>query len=291
VRAGERLLAVAEDETPWNPLPGRELDEVIEALRGVTGSRLRLRLGSASGESRELALHRAAVDPTRDEARQAVLTLGERRIGVVTLPVLYADFEARRRGDANARSSASDVAAMLRELKQQDVDGVLLDLRGNGGGALLEGVEVAGLFLGREPVVQVRESGGRVSVQAGSTAALWKGPLAVLVDSRSAAASEVVVAALQDHGRALVIGERSFGRDSIQTMLDLGRGSSGAGGYLTLTVGELFRVDGRSIGPDGVEPWLALPDAAAAGLREPAAGPQGACAARARACVDGWDLR
>lgn len=275
VRPGERVLAIAEKSGEWTDTVGVRLDTIVLGMRGKAGTPLRLRLGSASGEAREVALTRASVKLADEVAVQSVTAVAGRRIGVITLPAFYVDFEAASRGDADARSAAADVAGLLRDLQAQDVDGVLLDLRGNGGGALLQSVELAGLFLGRRPVVQIRQAGSEVSVQSGSAEAVWSGPLAVLVDSQSAAASEIVAAALQDYGRAVVMGERTFARGSVQSMMDLGRINPGSGGFVTFTVAEFFRVDGRAIEALGVAPDLPLPDAAA-GVREGA----GSAAAR-----------
>jgi carboxyl-terminal processing protease len=263
VRPGERVLAIAEDPGAWTDTVGVRLDTIVLGLRGKAGTRLKLRLGSASGGAREVALTRAPVKLADEVAVSSVVTVGGRRVGVITLPSFYVDFEASRRGDPQARSSVADVAGLLRQMQGQDVQGVLLDLRGNGGGALLQSVEMAGLFLGRRPVVQIRQAGGDVSVEAGTADAVWSGPLAVLVDGQSAAASEIVAAALQDHGRAAVLGERTFARGSVQSVMDLARMNSGGGGMLQFTVADFFRLDGRAIETLGVEPDLSLPDAAA----------------------------
>ncbi|MCX7034542.1 MAG: S41 family peptidase [Arenimonas sp.] len=267
VRPGERLLALAQEPDAWTETVGVRLDGIVLDLRGKAGTKLWLRLGSASGEVRELALVRASVKLADEVAAQSVITVRGHRIGVITLPAFYADFEAILRGDPDARAAVADVAALLDELKDQDVQGVLLDLRGNGGGALMQGVGVAGLFLGRRPVVQIRQAGGEISVEAGDADAVWTGPLAVLVDSQSAAASEIVAAALQDHGRAAVLGERTFARGSVQSLVDLGRMNPQAGGLAQFTVADFFRVDGRAVESLGVEPDLPLPDAAAVAPR------------------------
>jgi carboxyl-terminal processing protease len=187
---------------------------------------------------------------------------------VITLPAFYLDFEAQRRGDPAARSAVADVRRLLQELRAEHADGVILDLRGNGGGSLVQSVEMAGLFVGRRPVVQIREGGGRVSVESGDADVAWTGPVAVLVDEQSAAASEIVAAALQDHGRGPVLGARTFGRGSVQNLLDLDRLSGAAKyGKLKITLAEFFRIDGRAIEGIGVAPDVALPDAQAAAVR------------------------
>jgi len=267
VRPGERIVAISEETGGWTDTVGQRMDAVVLLLRGRAGTHVRLRLVSPAGAAREVQLTRAAVTLADEVATASIVAAGIRRIGVIKLPAFYLDYEARRRGEADARASATDVARLLGELQTSGVDGVLLDLRGNGGGALTESVEIAALFVGRRPIVQIREGGGRATVQSGAAKAVWKGPLAVLVDSQSAAASEIVAAALQDHGRATVLGERTFGRGTVQSLVDLaqlpGKDAS-FGGMVKFTIAEFFRVDGRSIETVGVEPDAPLPEASAA---------------------------
>jgi carboxyl-terminal processing protease len=152
---------------------------------------------------------------------------------------------------------------MLVEFRAQKLDGVVLDLRGNGGGSLSEAVELTGLFIDKGPVVQVRESGGRVNVQYDQDAGVaWDGPLAVLVNRGSASASEIVAGAIKDYGRGLVIGETTFGKGTVQTMLDLDRWPANEKprfGEIKLTVAQFFRPDGSSTQNKGVEPDVAFP--------------------------------
>lgn len=268
VRTGEHILALADAAGTWTGTAGLRLDTVVQAMRGEAGSSLQLRLRSPAGAVRQVTVVRAALEPAQLAAAGSIETVGERRIGVIALPGFYADFEAARRGDPDARTAAADVAKLLGEFEAQGVHGVLLDLRGNGGGALRQGVDVAALFLGRQPVVQVRETGGRVNVEVGASGPRWGGPLAVLVDRDSAAAAEIVAAALQDHGRARVLGERSFGRGTVQQLVDLGRASAEPRGYLKFTVADFFRVDGRAVDGVGVQPDVALPEAGASAPEE-----------------------
>ncbi|MFN7136472.1 MAG: carboxy terminal-processing peptidase, partial [Thermomonas sp.] len=186
-----------------------------------------------------------------------------RRIGVVKLPGFYQDFEARRRGEKNYASATRDVARMLAEFRAQKMDGVVLDLRGNGGGSLNEAIELTGLFIDKGPVVQVRETGGRVNVQYDQDPGVaWDGPLAVLVNRGSASASEIVAGAIKDYGRGLIIGENTFGKGTVQTMVDLDRWPANETprfGEVKLTVAQFFRPDGSSTQNKGVEPDVAFP--------------------------------
>src|SRR5690606_25288503 len=148
------------------------------------------------------------------------------RIGVIELPGFYQDFNGRRSngGKGEYVSATRDVARLLAQFRQQGVDGVVMDLRNNGGGSLTEASELTGLFLDQRPVVQVRESGGRVSVEEDRDPGVaWDGPLAVLVNRGSASASEIFAGAIQDYGRGLVVGEPTFGKGTVQNMVDLDR--------------------------------------------------------------------
>src|SRR5690606_26038597 len=143
------------------------------------------------------------------------------RIGVIDLPTFYQDFEGRRRDEADYRSATRDVAKLIEELKQEKVDGIVIDLRNNGGGSLTEAIELTGLFVDTGPVVQVRDARERVQVQSDTTrGTAWDGPLAVLVNRASASASEIFAAAIQDYGRGSVIGETTFGKGTVQNLLD-----------------------------------------------------------------------
>ena len=159
-------------------------------------------------------------------ASKSVIKLGEgltaRRVGVIKLPAFYEDFEGRRRGDKEFRSASRDVARLVDELRKDKVDGLLIDLRNNGGGSLREAVELTGLFIDKGPVVQQRRPDGQIGVESDERAGVaWDGPLGVLINRGSASASEIFAAALQDYGRAPILGEASFGKGTVQTMIDL----------------------------------------------------------------------
>jgi carboxyl-terminal processing protease len=213
-------------------------------------TRARVRLEDARAKAETITLPAAAGAP-------------ERRIGVIKLPGFYQDFEARRRQDGDYASATRDVARMLAEFRTQKMDGVVLDLRNNGGGSLNEAVELTGLFIDQGPVVQVRESGGRVSVDGDRNPGVaWDGPLAVLVNRGSASASEIVAGAVQDYGRALVIGETTFGKGTVQTMQDLDRWPANEQprfGQVKLTIAQFFRPGGSSTQNKGVVPDVRFP--------------------------------
>ena len=187
----------------------------------------------------------------------------DQRIGVIELPGFYQDFEGRRLNRDDYASATRDVGKLLRELQTQDVDGVVLDLRNNGGGSLTEAIELTGLFIDQGPVVQVRESGGRVSVEGDRDGGVaWDGPLAVLVNRGSASASEIFAGAIQDYGRGLVIGETTFGKGTVQNLVDLDRWPANEEerfGQVKLTIAQFFRVSGGSTQNKGVVPDINFP--------------------------------
>jgi carboxyl-terminal processing protease len=264
---GDRIVAVAQGDGPMVDVMGWRIDDVVQLVRGPKGTTVRLDTIPAAngidGEHRIVEIVRDRVKLEEQAARRQLIEADGKRIGVIRLPTFYADFEAKRRGDGDARSATSDVARLLRELKAEKVDGVVVDLRGNGGGSLTEAVELTGLFIDTGPVVQVREAGGRVSVEGDERPGVaWDGPLAVLVDRSSASASEIFAAAIQDYGRGLIIGETTFGKGTVQNLIDLDRFQSSREarfGQLKLTVAQFFRIDGGTTQFNGVVPDLAFP--------------------------------
>ncbi|HEY0506259.1 MAG TPA: S41 family peptidase [Lysobacter sp.] len=206
-------------------------------------------LPSAAGEKRARGAASVATRSTVD--------IGGKRVDAIAVGALY--------GFAQG-SVLRDVAQLLAASAQGGADGIVLDLRGSPGGALVEVVALAGLFLGPSPVMQIRETGGRVSVERTDRAAVWTGPLAVLVDGETESGAEMLAAALRDSGRALVVGERTAGLGTIQNPVDLDRGAPNRGqpaeprfGQVVLTIAETFRLDGRPIHGAGVEPDIRLP--------------------------------
>ena len=264
---GDRIVAVAQGNGPMVDVMGWRIDDVVQLVRGAKGTTVRLDTIPAAngidGEHRIVEIVRDRVKLEEQAARRQLIEADGKRIGVIRLPTFYADFEAKRRGDADARSATSDVAKLLAELKAEKVDGVVFDLRGNGGGSLTEAVELTGLFVDTGPVVQVREAGGRISIESDDVAGVaWDGPLAVLVDRSSASASEIFAAAIQDYGRGLIIGETTFGKGTVQNLIDLDRFQNTREprfGQLKLTVAQFFRIDGGTTQFNGVVPDLAFP--------------------------------
>ncbi|MEE8238151.1 MAG: carboxy terminal-processing peptidase, partial [Gammaproteobacteria bacterium] len=182
-------------------------------------------------------------------------------IGVIRVPSFYLDFAARNRGEEDYTSTTRDVARLVGELEAEGIDGLVLDLRQNGGGHLSEATELSGLFIERGPIVQLRETRGNIQVLNDSSPGVaYDGPLAVLVDRYSASASEIFAAAIQDYERGIVIGQRTFGKGSVQNLFNLDRFMRAPGyGQLTLTIGKYYRVTGGSTQHRGVVPDIELP--------------------------------
>jgi carboxyl-terminal processing protease len=185
------------------------------------------------------------------------------KVGVIDLPVFYLDFNGRAENKPDYRSSTRDVRRLIGELEEQGVAGIVIDLRNNGGGSLLEATTLTGLFIDTGPVVQVRNSSGRISLEEDIEPGMaWSGPLAVLVNRYSASASEIFAAAIQDYGRGVIIGEPTFGKGTVQSLLDLddyGSSDKPGMGQLKITMAQFFRVNGGSTQNLGVEPDIRFP--------------------------------
>ena len=275
LKPGDRIVGVGQGKSgPVEDVIGWRIDDVVGKIRGSKGTQVRLEYIPAEsgidGGHRSVVLTRARVQLAEQAAKSKTYTIpaqngsAQRLIGVIELPAFYQDFEGRRRNGTDYTSATRDVARILGEFKQKGVDGVVLDLRNNGGGSLDEAVQLTGLFIDQGPVVQQRESGGRVQVYSDRNPGVaWEGPLAVLVNRGSASASEIFAGAMQDYGRALIIGETTFGKGTVQNLLDLDRWpAAGEGpryGQVKLTIAQFFRADGGSTQNKGVVPDIAYP--------------------------------
>ncbi|MEK1898864.1 MAG: carboxy terminal-processing peptidase [Rhizobium sp.] len=274
---GDRITGVGQGKDgAIKEVVGTRLDEVVQLIRGKKGSVVRLDIlpadAGADGTHRVVSLVRDKISLDKQAARKTVLSVNvgdvTRKIGVITLPTFYEDFEARHKGDKDYKSASRDVAKLLDELKQEKVDSVLIDVRNNGGGSLDEAIDLTGLFIGNGPVVQQRGSDGKVEVRSAEFAApVWTGPMGVLINRGSASASEIFAAAIQDYGRGVIVGEPSFGKGTVQTVVDLDqmvRNSKPEFGELKVTIAQFFRVNGGTTQLRGVTPDISLP-----GLSDP----------------------
>ena len=227
LQVGDRIVGVAQgahgemtDVIGWRP------QDLVSLIRGPVGTVVKLAVLPADAgvdvEQKVVALVRQAIDMEDQAARSTIETISDgavsRRIGVITLPSFYEDFAGKQAGETNFRSATRDVQKLLTEFNASHVDGVLLDLRDNGGGSLSQAIELTSLFVGNVPVVQQRNAAGDVMVGMDTQASvLWHGPLGVLINKRSASAAEILAAAIQDYGRGVIMGQSSFGKGTVQS--------------------------------------------------------------------------
>mgnify|MGYP000019863036 FL=1 len=271
---GDRIVGVAQgDNGVMTDVMGWRLDDAVALIRGPADTVVQLDVlpADAGPDSRRkiVSLVRKAISLEEQAAKVSIRAVNDgketRRVGVITLASFYEDVAARQKGVQNYKSAARDVARLLEGLKKDRVDSVLIDLRNNGGGSLTEAVELTGLFIGKGPVVQHRNARGVIGVESDARAVVvWDGPLGVLINRGSASASEIFAAAIQDYGRGLVIGEPSFGKGTVQSVIDLDRiakNSKPQFGELKMTVAQFFRVDGGTTQLRGVTPDIVFPSA------------------------------
>ncbi len=272
LHVGDRIVGIAQGAA-GDPVDviGWRLDEVVDLIRGPKGSVVQLLIlpkgAGLDGPPRKLNLTRNTIQLEEQAAQKKVLEVGKgptlHKIGVIQVPTFYMDFEARMRGDENYRSTTRDVRRLIGELERDGIAGLIIDLRGNGGGSLSEATELTGLFIDTGPVVQVRNSQGRIQLERDTDSGVaYAGPVAVLVDRNSASASEIFAAAIQDYHRGLVLGEPTFGKGTVQNLVDLNRfdeESHGKLGQLKATIAQFFRVEGDSTQHRGVVPDIEFP--------------------------------
>jgi len=269
---GDHIAGVAQGEGgAMTDVQGWRLDDAVQLIRGAPDSVVVLDILPADagpdGKHKLVTLIRKKISLEQQAAKSSVRSVTDgklsRRIGVITLPMFYEDFAARQKGDKDYKSATRDVARLLDEMKKDKVDGVLIDLRNNGGGSLTEAVELTGLFIGKGPVVQQRDASGKIAVESDTDPGVaWSGPLGVLINRGSASASEIFAAAIQDYGRGLIIGEPSFGKGTVQTVVDLDRiakNSKPQFGELKMTIAQFFRINGGTTQLRGVTPDILFP--------------------------------
>ncbi|MBS0378786.1 MAG: carboxy terminal-processing peptidase [Proteobacteria bacterium] len=268
----DRIVGVAQGKDgAFQDVIGWRLDDVVQLIRGKAGTVVRLQIlgaGAAPGSAEKvLEFTRNQVTLEAQAAHKDVKTVARNgrtyKIGVITVPGFYRDVQAENSGDKNYRSTTRDVARLLQELKGENIDGLVLDLRNDGGGYLPEATELTGLFIDHGPVVQVKDTSGRLEVlDDPETKAAYDGPLAVLVDRLSASASEIFAGAIQDYHRGLILGQTTFGKGTVQSLMPLDRqGAKPTNGQLTVTIGKFYRITGESTQHRGVAPDVPLASA------------------------------
>lgn len=263
LQPSDRIVAVGQGvEGPLEDIIGWRLDEVVELIRGPKDTTVRLEVIPAKSktpdERKVITIVRNKVKLEEQSAQKEVLKIpnGDEtiKIGVITIPAFYIDFDAMRRGEKDYKSTTRDVKILLQELQSEGVDGIIVDLRNNGGGSLQEANELTGLFIEYGPTVQIRHSSHRVWRDGKRLKSpYYDGPMLVLVNRLSASASEIFAGALQDYRRALVVGDRSFGKGTVQTLIPLTEGQ------LKITESKFYRISGESTQHRGVVPDVEFP--------------------------------
>jgi carboxyl-terminal processing protease len=272
LKAGDRIVGVGQGENgPIVEIMGWRIDDAVALIRGGEDTVVRLDVlpaeAGADGKHKIISLVRKKITLENQAAKKSIIEIKEagviRHIGVISLPEFYQDFAARQKGDKDYRSATRDVSRLLNELKKDKVDAVLVDLRNNGGGSLDEAIQMTGLFVGKGPVLQQRDSKGNITVDSDTdTGLVWNGPLAVLINRGSASASEIFAAAIQDYGRGVVIGETSYGKGTVQTVADLddiAKNDKPEFGEVKMTIAQFFRINGGTTQLRGVTPDISLP--------------------------------
>jgi carboxyl-terminal processing protease len=270
LKKGDRIIGVGQgDKGEVIDVIGWRINDVVKKIRGAKGTIVRLNVLPASqagkGPAKIIRLVRAKIDLQEQAAQKKIIYENGHKIGVIVLPSFYLDFEGEKQNRKNYTSTTRDVINILNDLNREHVEGIIVDLRENGGGSLEEAVNVSGLFVGKGPVVQVSNAlGGKMVLKDEDFPLLYRGPLVVLVNRYSASASEIFAAAIQDYGRGLIVGDRTFGKGTVQSIVSIKRPFSlfmkqADLGQLKLTVAKFYRISGGSTQHIGVLPDIVLP--------------------------------
>ncbi len=263
LKTGDRIVGVAQGNGEFVDVVGWRIDEVVDLIRGPKGTTVRLQIIPAGAvdetQTRIVSIVRNTVKLEDQAAQKKVINVkrGEEtlRIGVIKLPTFYADFQGMQAGDPNYRSTTRDVKRLINELKAEKIHGLILDLRGNGGGSLTEANSLVGLFIGTGPTVQVKNAKGRIEMMGDPDPSVtYAGPLVVMVNRLSASAAEIFAGAIQDYGRGLVVGSTTFGKGTVQSLRDLEHGQ------LKLTEAKFYRISGGSTQHRGVFADITFPN-------------------------------
>ena len=273
LQVNDLIIAVGQGEDgECVDVVGWRIDEVVKLIKGPKGTTVRLMLLPAEtgvgGPTQELILVRDKIKLEDQAAKKSIINYqvdGKGlKLGVISLPSFYMDFDAYQKGDPNYRSTTRDVKKLIKELQQDGVDGIVMDLRNNGGGSLAEAIDLTGLFIKEGPVVQVKNSLNKVEIGMDDDKSVtYNGPLVVMTNRFSASASEIFAGAIQDYNRGVIVGESTYGKGTVQTVLDLKRfiNNKDEVGELKLTFQKFYRVTGSSTQNKGVIPDIILPSA------------------------------
>ena len=273
----DKFVAVAQGDGEFVDIVGWRLDNAIQLIRGAKGTTVRLKIvskGQDIASPKIISIVREKIVLQDQSVKKEIKTIQsngkEIKIGIIDIPAFYADFKAYQAGDVNYKSTTRDVKLIIDSLKSEKVDAIIVDLRSNGGGSLMEAIDLTGLFLKQGPVVQVRDTKNKIEVgEDDDPSILWDGPMAVLIDRFSASASEIFAAAIQDYGRGIIIGTQSFGKGTVQNSIDLDQmmgegaskviGNTNKFGQINLTIAKFYRINGSSTQHKGVSPDISFP--------------------------------
>ena len=270
----DRIVGVAQgDEGAFVDVIGWFTDDAVKLIRGPKGTVVRLKILAGSGvvgsPTSEVRIVREKIKLEEQTAKKEILNFKQGtntyKLGLITIPMFYRDFEGARKREVDFKSTSADVRKFLNEFKQEGIDGLVIDLRNNGGGSLVEAVELTGLFIPKGPVVQRKQSDGRISQEIDrDPAQVYDGPMAIMINRFSASASEIFAAAIQDYKRGIIVGEQSYGKGTVQSVIDLDNymaNEKDPVGQLKITLEKFYRVNGSSTQHKGVSPDFALPSA------------------------------
>lgn len=270
----DKIIAVAQgDEGKFVDIVGWFVDDAVKLIKGPKSTVVRLQVISADAiagaQPKEYRLVREKIKLEEQRAKSEIVSINngnkDFKIGVIDIPLFYRDFEGAQHREKEFSSTTRDVQKLITDLQASNVDGIVIDLRNNGGGSLTEAVSLTGLFINRGPVVQVKEGQGEIEVQSDNDPSIsYDGPMAVMVNRFSASASEIFAAAIQDYKRGIIVGEQTYGKGTVQTLIDLNQWvpkETDQLGQVKLTVAKFYRINGSSTQLKGVMPDLELPTA------------------------------
>ena len=258
IKPEDRIVKIRQvDSEEFVDVIGWRIDEVVDLIRGEAGTGVEIEFISFNSEtdsSKLVTLKREEIKLEDRAAKSKIIDMNNNKIGIIDLPSFYIDFDEYQKRNKNFKSSSNDIKNILNEFNSKEVDAVILDLRNNGGGALIEANKIIGLFVSSGPTVQVKQKRGFIQPYGDSRAVqVWNKPLIVLVNRYSASASEIVAGAIQDYRRGIVVGQRTFGKGTVQSLENLSEGQ------IKITESKYYRVSGTSTQNKGVLPDIELP--------------------------------